>query len=118
MAKTMVCACCETSLWTCNSHCPLRGSVSGLVSDGYKEEAPAPMLSTENGVVQRQIHEGREKRNMMANEVATTETRTIFIVRKLSAFRDRGVPKPTSECAACPSPDGSSAWASAKGGKE
>jgi hypothetical protein len=37
--------------------------------------------------------------------------------RNLSAFRDRGVPKPTSECAACPSPDGSSAWASAKGGE-
>jgi hypothetical protein len=36
----------------------------------------------------------------------------------LSAFRDRGVPKPMSECAACPSPDGSSAWASAKGGSE
>jgi hypothetical protein len=36
----------------------------------------------------------------------------------LSAFRDRGVPKPTSECAACPSPDGSSAWASAKGESE
>jgi hypothetical protein len=36
----------------------------------------------------------------------------------LSASRDRGVPKPTSECAACPSPDGSSAWASAKGGSE
>jgi hypothetical protein len=35
----------------------------------------------------------------------------------LSAFRDRGVPKPTNECAACPSPDGSSAWASAKGGE-
>jgi hypothetical protein len=35
----------------------------------------------------------------------------------LSAFRDRGVPKPTSEYAACPSPDGSSAWASAKGGE-
>jgi hypothetical protein len=35
----------------------------------------------------------------------------------LSAFRDRGFPEPTSECAACPSPDGSSAWASAKGGK-
>jgi hypothetical protein len=35
----------------------------------------------------------------------------------LSAFRDRGVPEPTSECAACPSPDGSSAWASAKGGE-
>jgi hypothetical protein len=29
----------------------------------------------------------------------------------------QGVPKPTSECAACPSPDGSSAWASAKGGE-
>jgi hypothetical protein len=28
-----------------------------------------------------------------------------------------GVPKPTSECAACPSLDGSSAWASAKGEK-
>jgi hypothetical protein len=36
----------------------------------------------------------------------------------VSAFRDRGVPEPTSECAACPSPDGSSAWASAKGGTE
>jgi hypothetical protein len=36
----------------------------------------------------------------------------------VSASRDRGVPKPTSECAACPSPDGSSAWASAKGGSE
>jgi hypothetical protein len=35
----------------------------------------------------------------------------------VSAFRDRGVPEPTSECAACPSPDGSSAWASAKGGE-
>jgi hypothetical protein len=35
----------------------------------------------------------------------------------MSAFRDRGVPKPTSECAACPSPDGSSAWASAKRGE-
>jgi hypothetical protein len=35
----------------------------------------------------------------------------------MSAFRDRGVPKPTSECAACPSPDGSSAWASSKGGE-
>jgi hypothetical protein len=32
-------------------------------------------------------------------------------------FRDRGVPKPTSECAAYPSPDGSSAWASVKGGE-
>jgi hypothetical protein len=29
----------------------------------------------------------------------------------------QGVPKPTSECAACLSPDGSSAWASAKGGE-
>jgi hypothetical protein len=29
----------------------------------------------------------------------------------------QGVPKSTSECAACPSPDGSSAWVSAKGGE-
>jgi hypothetical protein len=36
----------------------------------------------------------------------------------LSVSRDRGVPKPTSECAACPSPDGLSEWASAKGGSE
>jgi hypothetical protein len=36
----------------------------------------------------------------------------------VSASRDRAVPKPTSECAACPSPDGSSAWVSAKGGSE
>jgi hypothetical protein len=42
----------------------------------------------------------------------------IIITTNMSAFRDRGVPKPTSECAACPSPDGSSAWASAKGGSE
>jgi hypothetical protein len=33
-------------------------------------------------------------------------------------FETGGVPKPTSECAACPSPDGSSAWASTKGGSE
>jgi hypothetical protein len=40
-----------------------------------------------------------------------------LLIHCLSVFRDRGVPKPTSECAACPSPDGSSAWASAKGGE-
>jgi hypothetical protein len=33
-------------------------------------------------------------------------------------FETGGVPEPTSECAACPSPDGSSAWASAKGESE
>jgi hypothetical protein len=37
----------------------------------------------------------------------------LHVQHSLSAFRDRGVPKPTSECAACPSPDGSSA----KGGE-
>jgi hypothetical protein len=45
-------------------------------------------------------------------------TKKMLYINELSAFRDRGVPKPTSECAACPSPDGSSAWASAKGGSE
>jgi hypothetical protein len=35
----------------------------------------------------------------------------------LSAFRDRGVLEPTSESAACPSPDGSSAWSEREGGK-
>jgi hypothetical protein len=43
--KTMVRACCETPSWTCNSHF---GSVSGLVSDEYGEEAPAPTPSAEN----------------------------------------------------------------------
>jgi hypothetical protein len=42
---------------------------------------------------------------------------SVHCAHSLSAFRDRGVPEPTSECAACPSPDGSSAWASAKGGE-
>jgi hypothetical protein len=54
----------------------------GLVSDEYGEEAPAPTPSTEKGVAQRRRHERREKRSMMANEVATTEARTIIIVRK------------------------------------
>jgi hypothetical protein len=50
------------------------------------------------------------------NVVHNTPRRNVVRkVNELSAFRDRGVPKPTSECAACPSPDGSSAWASAKG---
>jgi hypothetical protein len=44
---------------------PLRGSVSGLVSDEYGEEAHALMLSTENGVTWRRRHEGREKRSRM-----------------------------------------------------
>jgi hypothetical protein len=51
----------------------------------------------------------------MFHILESLEANVLFL---LSAFRDRGVPKPTSECAACPSPDGSSAWASAKGGKE
>jgi hypothetical protein len=76
----MVHACCETSSRMCNSHCV--GSVSGLVSDEYGEEAPAPTSSAENGVVQRRRHEGREKRSRMENEVATTEARTIIIVRR------------------------------------
>jgi hypothetical protein len=48
MAKTMVRVCCETSSWTCNSHCV--GSVSGLVSDEYGEDVPAPMPSAYNRV--------------------------------------------------------------------
>jgi hypothetical protein len=52
------------------------------VSDEYGEEAPAPTSSAENGVVQRRRHEGREKRSRMENEVATTEARTIIIVRR------------------------------------
>jgi hypothetical protein len=43
--------------------------------------------------------------------VKTREGSTIVGVSR------QGVPKPMSECAACPSPDGSSAWASAKGGE-
>jgi hypothetical protein len=59
----------------------VRESVSGLVSDEYGEEAPAPTPSAENRVAQRWRHEGREKRSRMANEVVATEARTIIIVR-------------------------------------
>jgi hypothetical protein len=58
----------------------MRGSVSGLVSDEYGEEAAALTPSAENGVAQRRRHEGREKRSWMANEVATTEAKTIITV--------------------------------------
>jgi hypothetical protein len=54
--------------------------VSGLALDEYGEEMPAPTPSTENGVAQRQRHEGREKRSRMTNKVATNETMTIIIV--------------------------------------
>jgi hypothetical protein len=50
-------------------------------------------------------------------KIFITDAIRVRLVPYLSAFRDRGVPKPTSECVACPSPDGSSAWASAKGGR-
>jgi hypothetical protein len=36
--------------------------VSGLVSNEYGEEAPAPTPSAENGVVRKWRHEGREKK--------------------------------------------------------
>jgi hypothetical protein len=61
---------------------------------------------------------------MWANTEYSPEGYRVYIYRtctphmELSAFRDRGVPEPTSECVACPSPDGLSAWASAKGGSE
>jgi hypothetical protein len=58
----------------------LRVSVLGLVLDEYGEEAPAPTPSAEDGVAWRRRHEGREKRSRMANEVATTEVRTIIIM--------------------------------------
>jgi hypothetical protein len=56
-------------------------SVLGLVLDEYGEEAPAPMPSAKDGVARRRRHEGIEKRRMV-NEVATTEVRTIIIVRR------------------------------------
>jgi hypothetical protein len=51
-----------------------------MVSDEYKEKAPSPTPSAENGAVRRWRHEGREKRSRMVNEVVATETRTIIIV--------------------------------------
>jgi hypothetical protein len=56
--------------------------VSGLVSDEYGEEAPAPTPSVENGVARRWGHEEREKISIMMNKVVTTEARTIIIVRR------------------------------------
>jgi hypothetical protein len=48
------------------------------------------------------------------------DARTVYsdVSDTCQRLETRGVPKPTSECAACPSLDGSSAWASAKGGSE
>jgi hypothetical protein len=68
---------------------PLRGSVSRLVSDEYREEAPAPTLFAENGVARRRRHEGREKRSRMTNEVAATETRTIIMCRGIDGQMSR-----------------------------
>jgi hypothetical protein len=48
----------------------------------YGEETLAPTPSAKNGMVRRRRHEGREKRNRMMNEVATTEARIIIIVRR------------------------------------
>jgi hypothetical protein len=56
--------------------------VSGLVSDEYGDEAPAPTPSVENGVARRWRHEGREKKNRTSNEVVVTEAGTIIIVRR------------------------------------
>jgi hypothetical protein len=76
----------------------------GLVLDDYGEEAPATMPSVENVVVRRWRHEGREKRSRMVNEVVTTETRIIIIVRRYRW--------PNEPClAACPRHDPfNSAW--------
>jgi hypothetical protein len=73
--------------------------VSGLVLDEYREEAPTPTLSTENGVAGRQRHEGKDKRNRMVNEVAITEARTIIIVQRyrwpnMSCLMDRPEARP------------------------
>ena len=53
-----------------------------MVSDEYREEAPAPTPYAKNGVAQRRRHEGREKRSRMANKVATTKAMIIIIMRK------------------------------------
>jgi hypothetical protein len=56
--------------------------MSGLVSNEYGDETPAPTPYVENGVARRWRHEGREKRSRMANEVVANEARTIIIVRR------------------------------------
>jgi hypothetical protein len=60
----------------------MRESVSGLVLDEYGEEAHAPTPSAENVVARRWRHEGWEKRSRMTNEVVSTESRNIIIVRR------------------------------------
>ena len=59
--------------------------MSGLVSDEYGEEVPAPTPSVENGVARG--HERREKRNRMADKVAATEARTTRSSWRLVAWR-------------------------------
>jgi hypothetical protein len=55
-----------------------------------------------------------------ANQVKRYVSRlsTLFYGLMLSAFRDRGVPKPTSECRRVPQPRWVDARPSAKGGSE
>jgi hypothetical protein len=53
----------------------------GLVSDEYGEETPAPTTFAENGMARRRRYEGREKRSRIANKAASTEARTIIIMR-------------------------------------
>ena len=71
------------------------------MSSEYGEEAPAPMLSAENGVVRRWRHaptpfaenglvrrwrhERREKRSRMPNEVVATEARTSLLCGVIDA---------------------------------
>jgi hypothetical protein len=47
-----------------------------------------------------------------------TQQAPSYLARQLSAFRDRGVPKPTSECRRVPQPRWVNARPSAKGGSE
>jgi hypothetical protein len=61
--------------------------------------------------------------NVLSNDetiqiMAYIEVCMILMVAMLSVFRDRGVPKPTSECRCVPQPRWVDARPSAKGGSE
>jgi hypothetical protein len=77
-------------------------------------------FTKEEGHISR-ANQREELYSIQSSAVKTEQKKHSYLLISKSFCRrleTGGVPKPTSECAACPSPDGSSAWASAKGGSE
>src|SRR5688572_29913936 len=97
--------------------CGIKNFIFGLLhlSEGLsKYDISCTACINQNIVDQKSFDNTRDNHSIVVWVILELKV----LLGEVSAFRDRGVPEPTSECVACPSPDGSSAWASAKGGKQ